>query len=298
MITITASDLVQEFKRSGKFDELRRFLLEEFSQSPQGQQLYTSLTRLASETEATSKTGLMAALGKSNLFNTGHGSGHGSRSDKNGIIGRDLIGSRAFKDRVRGQLRDSLSDLKQGTGHQIKGLFIIILSFLGKKGDVPNISSNLLEGQEMKETNEGLNNVKVSITNQKEGVSNKDADMDVDMDVNDEAESIDLQIQARDILNENRKDITSVDKDSKEKDLLVNTEAVDVPENETNAEISGIATIESSPKTENSILYSVGQKVAALINSRYFLCEIKGISENVDDKTFKKVRTLEWYFNQ
>ena len=154
----------------------------------------------------------------------------------------------------------------------------------------------------MKETNEGLNNVEISSTKQKEGAPNKDADMDVDMDVNDEAESIDLQIQARDILNENRKDVTSVDKDSKEKDLLVNTEAVDGPENEMNAEISGIATIESSQnfvkETENSIQYSVGQKVAALINSRYFLCEIKGISENVDDKSFKKVRTLEWYFNQ
>ena len=101
----TAAILVQEFKRSGKFDELRRYLIEEFSQSPPGQQLYTSLTRMAGEAEASSKASLIAALGKSALFN----------SRNSGVIGSDLLHSKSFQDRVRAQLRHSLDDIKAGT---------------------------------------------------------------------------------------------------------------------------------------------------------------------------------------
>lgn len=97
---IQSEALIKEFKRRGHFDELRRSLLEEFSSSPQGQQLKASLIRLASETEATSKTSLIAALGKSNLFNA-----------KRGVFGGDLLHSADFQGRIRGMLESTMLDL-------------------------------------------------------------------------------------------------------------------------------------------------------------------------------------------
>ncbi len=97
---VELGDLVQEFKRTGRFDSFRKQLLEDFTKSPSGQQLRTSLCRLASETEATSKAALIGALGKSNLFN----------AKKNGF-GSEIINSDIFKDHIRESLRKTYDDL-------------------------------------------------------------------------------------------------------------------------------------------------------------------------------------------
>lgn len=100
---VKVEDLVLEFKRSGRFDEIRKQLLDEFSSSPSGQQLYTSLCRLASETETSSKPGLIGALGKSALFN------NTSRNQ----IGQELLISPKFREKVEGQLKSTFYELKK-----------------------------------------------------------------------------------------------------------------------------------------------------------------------------------------
>lgn len=242
MTTISASDLVSEFKRSGKFDELRRYLLEEFSQSPQGQQLFTSLNRLAQESEATSKPALIAALSKSALFN-----------GRNGVVGVTLLHSQSFKDQVRTQLRYSYADLKEGKKTSLLS------------SDFPPASASSAPAPAPAPT--------VVLTEDAQLVESKDTEDDaMDVDEIEETEgaednvSIDLQKQARDVMNE----LNEINRG------LLDNEDISIENQKAPEELPQISE------------FYLGQKVACQVGNAYYLCKIlKAPSESEEERMYE-----------
>ncbi|KAJ3368163.1 hypothetical protein HDU91_000795 [Kappamyces sp. JEL0680] len=116
-MSISAQTLISEFKKSGKFDDIRKRLLDDFSTSPSGQQLYTSLSRLASETEAPSKTALIGALGKSAFFN-----------NSKRMLGAELLSNPAFKSNLRHSLEESLKDLSNEMAKEASSAAAVAIS--------------------------------------------------------------------------------------------------------------------------------------------------------------------------
>jgi hypothetical protein len=108
----TVKELIGEYKKSGKFDEMRKILLTKFSEGTKGQQLLNSLQRLANEADAPSKNALVSkiffsqvdALAKSAYFN--------SVSTKE-FLGSDLFYGEEFKENLKKGLKESLEEIQK-----------------------------------------------------------------------------------------------------------------------------------------------------------------------------------------
>lgn len=96
----TTDSLVQEFKRTGKFDAIRRQLLEDFSASPAGQQLYQELTKAASESQLKAQSELVAYLSKHNSFR-----------NTERTLNVEFLASTNFKNNLRNQLKQTWEEM-------------------------------------------------------------------------------------------------------------------------------------------------------------------------------------------
>jgi hypothetical protein len=103
--SISVDKIVQDFKRTGQYDQIRKKLLEEFSQSPAGKRLYSSLEKIAEVSSAKNQTELVALLTKDPIF----------KEAERALNGKEFLASKEFKESLRKKLRINYNRLTNTT---------------------------------------------------------------------------------------------------------------------------------------------------------------------------------------